>query len=143
MKIHSLHQRLLKHRRFKQMLAASMLLSVGISFIIVPIESRTANPQITSYSDGLWWTVQTITTVGYGDIVPITEIGRLLGMCLQILGTMMFGTIIAIISSSMSRNQEEFYWDRLFQRIDILDTKLEHIEKKTKYIIQSDLDQKE
>jgi hypothetical protein len=38
----------------------------------------------------------------------------------------------------MSRNQEEFYWDRVFERIDLLDKKLTDLEKKTKYLITSE-----
>lgn len=142
MKIHSLRQRLLRHRRFKQMLAGSVLLSIIISFLIVPIESRANNASITSYSDGLWWTVQTLTTVGYGDVTPVTEAGRFIGIFMQILGTMLFGSLIAIISSSMSRNQEEFYWERLFERVSQLDQKIENIEKETKYMIKHELDSK-
>lgn len=140
MKIHSLRQRLLRHRRFKQMLAGAVLLSIIISFAIVPIESQANNAKITSYSDGLWWTVQTLTTVGYGDVTPVTEAGRFIGIFMQILGTMLFGSLIAIISSSMSRNQEEFYWERLFERISQLYQKIENIEKETKYIIKHELD---
>jgi hypothetical protein len=140
MKIHSLRQRLLRHRRFKQMLIGSVVLSVFMSFIIVPLESSAPNATIRSYSDGLWWTVQTLTTVGYGDVTPVTEIGRIIGIFMQVLGTILFGSLLAIISSSMSRNQEEFYWDRLFERFNDMDQKIDNIEKKTKYIIKSDLD---
>lgn len=125
------------------MLLGSIVLSIIISFLIVPIESTANNAKITSYSDALWWTVQTLTTVGYGDVTPVTEAGRIIGIFMQILGTMLFGSLIAIISSSMSRNQEEFYWERLFERISQLDQKIENIEKKTKYIIKHELDPEE
>lgn len=138
MKILSLRKRLIKQRRFRQMLFGSAMLSIVIAFVIVPIERTAQGATIISFSDGLWWTIQTLTTVGYGDVTPVTEVGRVLGMGMQILGTVMFGSLLAIISSSMSRNQEEFYWDRIFERIDMLDKKLTDLEHKTKYLITTE-----
>lgn len=138
MHYHSLHHRLLRQRRFRQILIGAMILSVFIAFIIVPVERTTAKRSIDSFSDALWWTVSTITTVGYGDVVPVTLLGRFLGIILQVLGTVMFGTLIAIISSNMSRGQEEMYWSRLFNRMDDLDNKLEKIERESRYLVTSE-----
>lgn len=140
MKYHPVHKRILHQRRFRKILIAALFLAVIIAFIIVPIESRSPQATILNFSDGLWWAVQTITTVGYGDVTPVTEMGRLLGIVMQIIGTVMFGTLLAMISSSMSRNQEEFYWERLFQRIDQMDQVLESLERKTKFLVKFDVE---
>ncbi len=59
----------------------------GISLFLV---ERNANPDITSIGDGLWWALVTITTVGFGDITPVTTLGRVIG------GTMMVGGLFTL-----------------------------------------------
>jgi voltage-gated potassium channel len=53
----------------------------------------------TCYNLALYWTITTLTTVGYGDISPTTNIGRLYTIVIQILGVGMYGFIIGNISS--------------------------------------------
>jgi voltage-gated potassium channel len=103
---------------------------------IVPFERKVGN--ITTVFDGIWWAVSTITTVGYGDKVPVTDSGKILGIILQILGAMMFGSIVAIISNYMSRAQDEFYWNRLFGRLDRIESQMEELQKRTGYIVKGD-----
>lgn len=140
MAYHSFHHRLIRQKRFRHILFGSMLFSVIIAFLIVPIERSHPNATIKSFSDGLWWVVQTVTTVGYGDTTPVTELGRLIGIVMQILGTVMFGTIIAMISSSMGRSQEEMYWTRLFDRLDTIMGRVEKVEKETVYLVKSEVE---
>jgi voltage-gated potassium channel len=52
-----------------------------------------------TYGDSLWWGVVTITTVGYGDIVPETRIGRLTATALMITGVALLGTVAASLAS--------------------------------------------
>lgn len=48
---------------------------------------RLLDPEnIHSIGDGLWWSIQTVTTVGYGDIVPGTTLGRLVGVVMMVTG---------------------------------------------------------
>jgi len=52
-----------------------------------------------TYGDSLWWGVVTITTVGYGDIVPETRLGRITATVLMFTGIAMLGTVAASLAS--------------------------------------------
>ena len=61
------------------------------------------NPHVQHYGDALWWALCTISTVGYGDIVPITGAGRLTGAFLIIVGiTFFLGFTASIVSILLS-----------------------------------------
>lgn len=126
----------MKQRRFRQLIVGAVFLSVAIGLIIVPIEAVSPRATIRTPIDGIWWSFQTLTTVGYGDMVPVTNIGRLLGVVMLLLGTLIFGVVIAVISTTMSRSQEEFYWDRLFERMNTLDQELKEIKKQVEYLVK-------
>lgn len=53
---------------------------------------------ITSLADALWWAVVTITTIGYGDIIPTTPQGKVLGALVGLLGTVLFMVFVARIT---------------------------------------------
>lgn len=52
-----------------------------------------------------WWAVTTVTTVGYGDIVPVTDVGKLIGMGLMLVGVVFFGLITSTITAFITRGQ--------------------------------------
>ena len=67
----------------------------GSGIAIYLIESTHENAQITTLLDAFWWVAATVTTVGYGDVVPVTEIGRMMGIGLMFVGISIIGTIIS------------------------------------------------
>lgn len=52
-----------------------------------------------TYGDALWWGVVTITTVGYGDIVPESRVGRVTATVLMLTGVALLGTVAASLAS--------------------------------------------
>jgi voltage-gated potassium channel len=60
---------------------------------------RDHNPQFKTFSDALWWSITTITTVGYGDKVPVTPTGRLIAVLLMIGAIGLVGSITATLAS--------------------------------------------
>lgn len=68
---------------------------------------RSTNPDFSSYFDALWWAVSTSTSVGYGDIVPITTAGRIIGMGMMLLGTALFAAFTAVFASALLAEEIE------------------------------------
>lgn len=114
----------------------SLVLLCGI--LITYIESRAQEPVIKNIFDGIWWAVVTVTTVGYGDMYPVTAIGRVLAMCLILFGTtILYSFIFMFISLSITSNLEQFQNKRLQDKIDHLEKKVEEILKMQKFLIKS------
>ena len=77
--------------------------AVFISYIaavqITISERGVEGSNIKSFSDGLWWAVTTVTTVGYGDRYPTTTEGRFLAVLLMITGISLVGVITASVAA--------------------------------------------
>lgn len=87
------HYKNLEESEFGRVFIAFILI-----FIILPIPLVWIEPQMKTYEDVLWWAIQTTTTVGYGDIVPVTQIGRLVGVILMIIGIGLIGTLASFLT---------------------------------------------
>lgn len=66
---------------------------------------RNINPEMTSYFDYLWWGVSTTTTIGYGDILPITIPGRIIAMMLMYTGAVLFVTFTGVILTILMKEE--------------------------------------
>ena len=81
------------------MLILLLITATGIYFL-----ERDAQPdKFGSIPAAGWWAMATLTTVGYGDIVPMTPLGKLLGGVVMLIGLGMFALPIAIISAGFSQ----------------------------------------
>ena len=76
------------------------MLTVGILSL-----ERGENEQSQHIGDGLWWTVVTLTTVGYGDKFPVTVGGKMLAIFLMFTGLSFFALITSFISSFTYKNE--------------------------------------
>jgi voltage-gated potassium channel len=71
------------------------------AFIVLACEAGTPNAQITNFNDAVWWSISTVTTVGYGDIVPESGTGRLVGMVLMVVGIGVMTALISQVSAAL------------------------------------------
>ena len=69
------------------------------------VEHDTQPDKFSSIPETMWWSVATLTTVGYGDVYPVTGMGKTLTACISILGIGMFALPAGILASGFS---EEF-----------------------------------
>lgn len=87
----------------KQQLLSSvfiiMVLMTGSSLCMYSLE-HTAQPEVFSNAfSGIWWAASTLLTVGYGDIYPVTTLGKIFGICITFLGVGMVAIPTGIISA--------------------------------------------
>jgi voltage-gated potassium channel len=92
----------LQHRAENTFLAAALvgiLLTVTCSAAMLHFEMKAEGANIKTAEDAVWWSLVTITTVGYGDRFPVTTEGRLLAVVLMFAGVGLFGTFSAFLAS--------------------------------------------
>ena len=76
-----------------------LMLVIGASLIMYDIEHPAQPDKFQNAFSGIWWAVSTLLTVGYGDIYPITDAGRLVGIVLAFLGVGIVAIPTGIISA--------------------------------------------
>jgi len=74
-------------------------LVVIFSSISILIVEKDPGSNIRTAEDAIWWSLVTVTTVGYGDKFPVTTEGRMIGVVLMFVGVGLFGTFTAYIAS--------------------------------------------
>ncbi|GLZ46032.1 ion transporter [Actinomycetospora sp. NBRC 106375] len=75
------------------------LLSVVAALGVYEAERDAPEATIVTFGDSLWWVLTTITTVGYGDLSPVTTEGRLVAAGLMLAGIAVLGTVTAAIAT--------------------------------------------
>ncbi len=85
----------LSRRVFPYLVGVTALLAVGTGVIAWLIDRR----DFPTVGDGIWWSVETLTTVGYGDIVPHTTWGRILGASVMLFGITFISFLVATVTS--------------------------------------------
>ncbi len=83
-----------------------VLMVVIIGSIIYFIEGGTPNSKFTSIPRSVYWAVVTITTVGYGDISPVTPIGQFLAAIVMIMGYGVIAVPTGIVTSELTRTEK-------------------------------------
>jgi voltage-gated potassium channel len=87
-------RQVLGHNRLGTTLGISLVVIVLAGLLMTAIEPGVSTPW-----DGIWWAWVTVTTVGYGDIVPMTPAGKVFGALLILLGVGLFSLMTASFSS--------------------------------------------
>ncbi len=103
----------LKEKREELLLAFfSVLILLVIASSLMYFVENEAQPEVfSSIPAAMWWGIATLTTVGYGDVYPITPIGKLLGGIIALLGIGIFALPAGILASGFAveilRNQKK------------------------------------
>ncbi len=124
---------LAQNKHLKKYLLALVILALLLGVWIVPVES---GHKINNLNDGLWWAITTVTGVGYGDVVPVTGLGRIIGAVLMTVGLVLFSSVVALFSAGFMRAEDRYHHRRLQKNIDSINNKLYRLEHKLDYLIK-------
>jgi voltage-gated potassium channel len=79
----------------------SVVILGGVSMFLV--EARAEGSYVKSISEGIWWALVTLTTVGYGDFTPVTPLGRVVAGTVMVLGMFTLALFAGIVGSTLLR----------------------------------------
>jgi len=96
-----------------------VLLMIVASVLEYYIEGQAQPEQFSSAFEALWWAVSTITTVGYGDVVPVTTLGRIMGAVIALLGVGLIAIPTGILSAGFMEDTAQRRGDSLSQAADV------------------------
>jgi voltage-gated potassium channel len=79
---------------------------------------------------GMWWAIQTVTTVGYGDVVPGSTAGKVIATFLMLGGLSLFAVVTGAITSAFVAQRQKVAGDRdpVVRKLDELTTKLDALQ---------------
>ena len=121
----NLIERVFNSRRLRTILGVLIICIISFGYVFY-----LAEPQIKTIEDGIWWALVTITTVGYGDITPLTTLGRLVAGTLMFVGLGLIATVTAIVSAKFIANYVDHHTnDDVLEKLEELEDEIEKIEE--------------
>ncbi|VAW28674.1 hypothetical protein MNBD_BACTEROID06-672 [hydrothermal vent metagenome] len=93
--------------RIGLILSISLVIYFVLLSVLIQHEATHPDAGINNWHDAIWWSITTLTTVGYGDLVPITTVGRFIGFIFLIASFSIYAILIGLISSTMNKLREE------------------------------------
>jgi len=97
-------KRTLKAKAMSTALAIAGMVWITAAVAFTLVEDVGIGRRVDSFGDALWWSATTISTVGYGDVYPVTPIGRIIAVFTMIVGVSTFGVLTASIARLLIKN---------------------------------------
>jgi voltage-gated potassium channel len=95
------------YRFLKERGLQKIFIALFIIILLAPIPVSLIEPRMHDYFEALWWVIVTTTTVGYGDISPVTPIGRVIAVVLMVFGIGIIGIVTSSITSILIENEDK------------------------------------
>jgi len=106
-------------KRFELLTLLGLLFFVTLTgAIAIYVLEDMHNPSINNLFEAIYWSLVTITTVGYGDIAPVSEMGRLIAMIIILLGVAMISFATSVIVSAFSEKLHALKEERIVESIN-------------------------
>jgi voltage-gated potassium channel Kch len=103
----------------------SIVLVAMVMVVVGALLARVVEPS--TFSDiglSLWWSVTTLTTVGYGDIVPVSTAGRIVGAALMLTGVSLIPLVTSIAVSILTAKRTQDLHDEQVERLAEIEQQL-------------------
>jgi voltage-gated potassium channel len=117
---------LVTHRGLHFVLLSVIGIIAVTAALEVVFESGAPGATITNYGQALWWAVVTVTTVGYGDMHPVTAAGQGVAVALMITGIGLLGVLTATVASYFVEQNSGREKQELSERLDRIENMLAH-----------------
>ena len=108
------------------------------------VESGKENSQINSVLDAFWWAVTTVTTVGYGDIIPVSDAGKILAIFYMFFGIGVLVIFLSVLGTNFYKNRFEadskdisHAQSLILKKMDELENNQEKIDQKLTEVLDS------
>lgn len=122
---------------------AGTILLFCSSLAVLDAERGAPGATIKSFGDAVWWSFVTVSTVGYGDEVPGTTTGRLVGIGLMLGGVALLGVVTAPFASWLvDRVREATEDEQTVTRTDIAELRQEIVELRSLLVAQNSSDER-
>jgi voltage-gated potassium channel len=116
-------QRLTLARAIRTIVLIALLMVLAGALMARIVEPST----FTDIGLSLWWSVTTLTTVGYGDIVPVTTAGRLVGAALMLTGVSLIPLVTSIAVSILTAKRTQELHDQQVASLAQIEQQLEEL----------------
>jgi voltage-gated potassium channel len=101
-------RRFLTGLTLRRVIGGIMLVAATVT-VLAAFLMRLIEPETFSFGSALWWSAQTVSTVGYGDDVPKSDAGRLLAVVVMLFGVALVPAITSLVVAVFLRQQTEDY----------------------------------
>lgn len=88
-------------------LVAILLTVTGGGYLMYITEGSAGNANVTTWKDGIWVVTMIMTTIGFGDYYPVTDLGRVIGWVVFIFGALEIGSLISLFTVDRSIKNKE------------------------------------
>jgi voltage-gated potassium channel len=125
-------QRRVERKGLRPRYAAYVIVAFwGLGVVVFGIVERLVDPDtFDSVWLGMWWAIQTVTTVGYGDIVPGSTTGKVIASFMMLGGLSLFAVVTgAITSAFVAQAQRRMQGDPVVERLDQLADQLKKLQE--------------
>lgn len=124
-RVRAWYERLTLFRVIRTILAFATMLILAGALLVRVIEPRT----FTDFGLACWWAVTTVTTVGYGDVVPESTAGRIVGATLMLAGVSLIPLITSVAVSILTAKRAQIQHDEQAAQLARLEERLDRLRR--------------
>jgi len=122
-RVQTWYQRLTLFRAVRTIVIVAVLLVLAGGVLVRILEPDT----FTSFGLACWWAVTTVTTVGYGDVVPVSTGGRLVGGALMLTGVSLIPLVTSVAVSILTAKRAQIQHDEQAARLARIEQRLDRL----------------